>query len=198
MTPVFSALGVLPILGWSVHATSLRHRLARARRDPLTGLPTRDRFIAEASRLLRHRLALVVLIDLDRFKPLNDTYGHAAGDAALQAVAAGLDGWAKRYGGAAARIGGDEFAAAAPAPADVATVLAALHTALSQPIAFGGLLLGVGAHTAVPGTPLAAALRCADAAMYEAKARGGGWRRAECLPLSTAPARWKRTRRAAV
>ena len=198
MNPALSA-AALPLLGWGVHAATLRHRLTLARRDPLTALPTRDQFTAHATRLLRHRPALVVLIDLDRFKPLNDTRGHAAGDAALRAVAQRLSAWARR-GGLAARIGGDEFAAILPTPADPQAQLAALHRALTQPVAYvaGPLEVGasIGGQLAPPGAPLHRALGAADAAMYESKTRGGGWLLTPADPGAsrTAPRRWKRNR----
>ena len=199
MNPALSAAAVLPLLGWSVHATALRHRLERARRDALTALPTREVFTARADRLLRERPALVVLIDLDRFKPLNDTRGHAAGDAALRTVGERLATWA-RHGGLAARIGGDEFVALLPAPADPGRELAALHQALTGPIAYASGALSVGAsiggHLAAPGATLSGALAAADAAMYQAKTRGGGWLLAPADPDASwsAPRRWKRNR----
>ncbi|HEV2343442.1 MAG TPA: GGDEF domain-containing protein [Actinocrinis sp.] len=199
MTPALTAMAALPALGWSVHAAALRHRLKQARRDPLTGLPTRDQFTDQATRLLRHRPALVVLIDLDRFKPLNDTHGHAAGDTALRTVAERLAAWSRRDG-IAARLGGDEFAAILPHPADPDAELAALHAALTAPVTHRGQHLDVGAsigaHPAPPGTPLPHALGAADAAMYHAKRHGGGWHQNTTSPSAphNAPHRWKRTR----
>src|SRR5581483_8985899 len=169
MNPALSAAAVLPLLGWSVHAT-----------------------------VLRQRPALVVLIDLDRFKPLNDTHGHAAGDAALRAVAQRLATWAQH--GAAARIGGDEFAAILPTPADPDRELAALHQALTAPIPYATEALSVGAsiggHLTAPSTTLPDALAAADAAMYQAKTLGGGWLLAPADPDASwsAPRRWKRNR----
>ena len=86
-----------------------------AETDPLTGLMNRrgfERFYEqELSRIRRHQSpgALFVLIDLDRFKPLNDLYGHQAGDACLQLVAEQLMK-SIRVADGAARFGGDEFA----------------------------------------------------------------------------------------
>lgn len=197
MTPVLSADTVLPLVGWSVHAAALRHRLKLARRDPLTGLPTSDQFTAHATRLLRARPALVVLIDLDRFKPLNDTRGHAAGDAALRAVAERLAAWSGPAG-RVGRLGGDEFAAILPAPIDPGRELAALHRALTRPVAHQAEALEVGAsiggHLASAGVPLPAALHCADAAMYTVKHRGGGWHLTTPDQPATkrSPGRWRR------
>lgn len=197
MTPILSALSALPLVGWSVHATALRRRLTKARRDPLTALPTRDRFTAHAARLLRTRPALVVLVDLDRFKPLNDTHGHAAGDAALRAVAERLSAWARS--GIAAQLGGDEFAAILPAPADPRAALAALHHTLTRPFTHQGQRLEVGAsiggYLATQGRAPGAALHHADTAMYQAKHHSGGWHLAQSNPATaSAPRRWKRAR----
>ncbi|MFF7380686.1 diguanylate cyclase domain-containing protein [Streptomyces massasporeus] len=78
------AASIVPLLGWAVHGGILTRRLACARRDPLTGLPTRAGWTARAEHLIRrHPNAAVLLVDLDQFKTLNDTHGHASGDAAL-------------------------------------------------------------------------------------------------------------------
>ncbi|GHI25585.1 hypothetical protein Shyd_69560 [Streptomyces hydrogenans] len=78
----------VPLTGWTLHALTLHRRLAAERRDPLTGAQRRAAFERRAQRLLaRHRQdALLCLVDLDHFKGLNDTHGHAAGDAALAAT----------------------------------------------------------------------------------------------------------------
>ncbi|HEV2345370.1 MAG TPA: GGDEF domain-containing protein [Actinocrinis sp.] len=203
MNNALSAMAALPILGWSVHAAALRHRLTQARRDPLTHLPTRDQYTTHAARLLRHQPALVVLIDLDRFKPLNDTHGHAAGDTALRQVAHRLALWAQRDG-LAARLGGDEFTAILPNPTDPRAELAALHTALTRPIAHQEQWLDLGASIggflAAPGTPIGRALSVADAAMYQAKTCGGGWHlnSGEADPSRSIPRRWHRNHPAPV
>ncbi|CAM5384319.1 diguanylate cyclase [Streptomyces hirsutus] len=86
----------VPLTGWAVHAAALHKQLAVTRRDPLTGLLRRDAYTARARRLLaRHGdNVAVVLIDQDHFKAVNDTMGHAAGDAVLAATAARLTAWA--------------------------------------------------------------------------------------------------------
>ncbi|WP_010280585.1 GGDEF domain-containing protein [Streptomyces sp. SA3_actF] len=97
---------VVPVLGWATHSGFLARRLATARRDPLTDLPTRAAFTARASRLLaKSPNAVVLLVDLDDFKAVNDTYGHDAGDAVLTATAQRLALWAGAHG-IAARLGG--------------------------------------------------------------------------------------------
>lgn len=191
----------IPSAGWPLHALVLRHRLERARRDPLTGLPTREVFQAKAARILARRPgALVVLIDLDDFKPLNDTHGHAAGDAVLAQVARRLACYTGP-GGAVGRLGGDEFAAVLPGT-DHATTLRLLHTALTEPVHHDGAILrfgaSIGGHHAAAHTVLADALAGADAAMYAAKNHGCGYRlgaAAATFPPVGGPQsrRWKRT-----
>ncbi|WP_331732413.1 GGDEF domain-containing protein [Streptomyces sp. NBC_00989] len=101
----------VPAAGWAAHVVCLYRRLAATRRDPLTGLLRRDAYTAKAQRLLRRNpdTALVVMVDQDRFKRINDTLGHAAGDVVLQATAARLADWAGPHA-AVGRLGGDEFA----------------------------------------------------------------------------------------
>ncbi|KOT32651.1 hypothetical protein ADK41_29710 [Streptomyces caelestis] len=167
----------LPALGWAVHGGLLLRRLATARRDPLTGLHTRAGWTARAEHLLtRHPAALVALIDLDDFKAINDTYGHAAGDAVLATTARRLRDWCGRHG-VAARLGGDEFAAIVTDPAHTPGATA-LQTALARPVAHDGHLLPVSAsvglchRTDLPVTALTDALSAADAGMYAAKGHG--------------------------
>ncbi|WP_461030438.1 GGDEF domain-containing protein, partial [Streptomyces sparsus] len=123
--------------------------------------------------------------DLDGFKAVNDTFGHAAGDHALTAAAGALtealedDG----RGGVAARLGGDEFAAVVPAPHDYAVpwLLRGLHDCLCAPLNYRGHTLGLGASLGacltaeLPTADLSLSLRRADEAMYVAKRGGGGW-----------------------
>jgi GGDEF domain-containing protein len=99
----------LPLTGWAVHAVALHRQLAVTRKDPLTGLLRRDAYTARARRLLaRHGDdTAVVLIDQDHFKAVNDTMGHAAGDAVLAATAARLTAWAGPRA-SVGRLGGDE------------------------------------------------------------------------------------------
>ncbi|SPE48295.1 putative diguanylate cyclase YfiN [Streptomyces netropsis] len=116
------------VAGWSLHTLLLRRRVERARRDPLTGLPGRDAFTATARRRLRAPGGVVVLVNLDGFKQVNDTHGHAAGDEVLASAAQRLAVWAETRGGCAGRLGGDEFAAtiACPEPSDLPFELGAL------------------------------------------------------------------------
>lgn len=167
----------LPALGWVVHGGLLSRRLAFARRDPLTGLHTRAGWTARAERVIsRSPNALAVLIDLDDFKAVNDTYGHTAGDAVLTATAVRLTAWCAGHG-IAVRLGGDEFAAIVTDPTTTSG-LPALRSALHCPVLYAGHLLPVSAsvgacHLAnLPVPTLTDALSAADAAMYAAKGHG--------------------------
>ncbi|MFG2814301.1 GGDEF domain-containing protein [Streptomyces sp. NPDC048410] len=184
MSTLMDALPAL-VLGtaWSVHTVWMVRRLRTARRDPLTGLWTRDASTSRARRLLRDRRAVVLLADMDHFKQVNDTYGHAAGGALLAATAARL-AHAVNHGSTVGRLGGDEFAAVfidrdhtAPERLDtLARVLARpadgapqVHTAVSL-----GWVRAVD-HT---GEELSGLLRRADEAMYAAKRSSSSVRQA--------------------
>ncbi|MBW1604198.1 GGDEF domain-containing protein [Streptomyces sp. JJ66] len=182
-----AAAAAAPLLtGWGLHGWWLRRQLRTARLDPLTGLPTRALFERTAARLLRRGPAVVLVIDLDGFKALNDAHGHAAGDYALRCAAGGLDEVLENTGPHAvpARLGGDEFAAVIPVadPVAVPWLLNALHARLCTPLAFHGHTLTPGASIGacltgeLPVADLSLALRLADEAMYAAKRGGGGWR----------------------
>ncbi|MCU1376134.1 MAG: diguanylate cyclase domain, partial [Actinomycetia bacterium] len=163
---------------------SLAHQ---ALHDPLTGLPNRalflDRVDVALARLQRHPGTIAVLfIDLDRFKIVNDTCGHHAGDEVLQAVAALFEG-VLRPEDTVARVGGDEFAVCCEqlaGPAEAVILAERLTAAVSQPFLVSrrefyvspsiGIVLGTG----VPGETASTLLRDADAAMYHAKDRGRG------------------------
>ncbi|GIF06617.1 hypothetical protein Asi03nite_41550 [Actinoplanes siamensis] len=144
----------------------------RAEHDALTGLANRAGFESGAERALAGaRPVALLLIDLDGFKPVNDTYGHDAGDRVLVEVgrrlraAAGADGLV-------ARLGGDEFAVLTPGdPAPVADrVLAALGEAFDAGVRIGA---SVGIAFGKPGKQRVGRLvRDADMAMYEAKRDG--------------------------
>lgn len=170
--------------GWSVHTVWLRRSLRTARRDPLTGLRTRDGFTRRATVLLKDPRAVVVLADVDHFKQINDTHGHAAGDALLKATAARLAHYVGRDG-VAGRLGGDEFAAVViDTHGTITDLLAVLHGVLARPadgmdpavrttVSLGWV--GAADH---PGEDLSGLLRRADEAMYAAKQARAGVRRA--------------------
>ncbi|MFE7614352.1 GGDEF domain-containing protein [Streptomyces sp. NPDC057496] len=177
---IITSLAV-PLTGWTVHAVSLHRKLAAARRDPLTGLLGRAGYTTRA-RQITDRYgdhALVVLVDLDHFKQINDGGGHAAGDRVLTATAARLTAWAGSRG-AVGRLGGDEFAAAVRiAPARRELRLAQLTKLLAQPVQVDdGALVDVAASVGAASpdilgtTNLSLLQRAADAAMYTGKHTG--------------------------
>ncbi|MFE2567483.1 GGDEF domain-containing protein [Streptomyces mirabilis] len=184
-TPATVLLSTLPpAAGWAVHAWRMRARLNTARRDPLTGLVTRDGFTRRATVLLKDPRAVVVLADVDRFKQINDTHGHAAGDALLKATA---DRLAHHIGrsGVAGRLGGDEFAAVViDDHGAAADLLAVLHGVLARPIegqdpaVHTTVSLGWVRACDFPDDDLSGLLRRADEAMYAAKQARTGMRRA--------------------
>ncbi|WP_367320798.1 GGDEF domain-containing protein [Streptomyces sp. HUAS ZL42] len=170
--------------GWTAHTLWLRRRLNVARRDPLTGLRTREAFTRRATALLRDPRAVVVLADVDRFKQINDTFGHAAGDALLKATAARLADHVGRFG-VAGRLGGDEFAAVLIDDHGTASdLLAVLHRVLARPVdgqdpsVRTTVSLGWVRAVDFPGEDLSGLLRRADEAMYAAKQTRAGTRRA--------------------
>ncbi len=157
----------------------------RASRDPVTGLSSRGSFLQrlehERRKAVQDRSPLTVLfIDLDRFKAVNDTLGHGAGDDLLAEVGARIRGCA-RPGDAVARLGGDEFAVALVG-GSVRTARAVAQrvvTALARPFTIAGrevligASVGIAAHSARHGDA-AALVGDADIAMYRAKRSGRG------------------------
>ncbi|MCX5361922.1 GGDEF domain-containing protein [Streptomyces sp. NBC_00124] len=178
-------LSALPLAaGWAVHVWWLRGCLNIARRDPLTGLRTRDGFTRRATVLLKDPRAVVVLADVDRFKHINDRFGHAAGDVLLKAVA---DRLAHHVGpsGVAGRLGGDEFAAVLIDDHELtAGLLPVLHHVLARPVdgqdpaVHTTVSLGWVRAADFPADDLSGLLRRADEAMYAAKQGRAGTRRA--------------------
>jgi diguanylate cyclase (GGDEF)-like protein/PAS domain S-box-containing protein len=162
-------------------AAALEHL---AHHDPMTNLPNR--------RLLEERLSqaialaqraktevLVLYLDLDRFKIINDTRGHAAGDRVL-AVTGERIADALRTGDTAGRVGGDEFVlvcATAGAVQEAALLATRLLHAIGEPIAIDGEMVSVGASIGISmypsdGTTGSELIRKADTAMYAAKQSG--------------------------
>ncbi len=168
-----------------VHALE-RHRATErvahlAHHDPLTGLPNRvlfeQRLAASLSRASRkHEQLAVLYIDLDNFKPINDRYGHDAGDRVLRAAAQRIQASVRDYD-TPARLGGDEFAIVLNSlehAREAQTVANRVHAALGQPIDIGGAIVPLGSSIGVAVFPDAgstpeALLNAADRAMYRAK-----------------------------
>jgi len=161
----------------------LRHQ---ALYDGLTGLPNRTLFhdrvkhALVAARRESEELA-VLMLDLDRFKEINDTLGHAAGDDVLREVAWRLSK-ATRKGDSIARLGGDEFSILLPnaSEADAAMVVSRVSSCLEEPIVVQDLPLRVDASIGLAAFPRDGGdadllIQHADVAMYAAKAANGGF-----------------------
>ncbi|WP_433296156.1 diguanylate cyclase domain-containing protein [Actinoplanes sp. CA-030573] len=164
----------------------LREHEARLRRqtetDGLTGLANRNHFhdqLAAALDAPGTEGVSVLLVDLDGFKGVNDTLGHAAGDALLVSVADKMRA-ALRDGDVAARLGGDEFAIllyGCP-PAETEQTAQRILDALARPVELAGAPVcaqaSIGAAGARPGDEVGSLMRRADMAMYAAKSAGKG------------------------
>lgn len=160
----------------------------QATHDPLTGLPNRllfrDRLTQKlADERRRHRSLAVMFVDLDHFKRINDTFGHAAGDLFLVGVTDRLQG-CLREGDTFARMGGDEFTiilADVSSSEEVVMVAERVREALSDPIIIEGQELLITASIGISmfpsdGDDVETLVRNADTAMYRAKERGkNGW-----------------------
>ena len=155
-----------------------------ARHDALTGIPNRqylrDQLGQATSRALRgHRTMALLLLDLDRFKTVNETLGHEAGDMLLRAVVQRLTG-SVREGDLISRLGGDEFAVLLEdieGPLEAETVASNIVAAFQEPFDVGGRQVTVTASVGVTVCPAdgkepVALLNNADIAMYQAKDRG--------------------------
>jgi diguanylate cyclase (GGDEF)-like protein len=152
-------------------AAAVRELRERAERDPLTGLGHHATFHAAVPAARQGPGALaVILADLDGFKQINDSSGHAAGDAVLRAVAALLRD-AAPPGGGAYRVGGDEFAVLAPVT-DLETALALSRRIGAVVREQLGVTLSIGLALSCAGEPDQDIVARADAAVYAVK-RGG-------------------------
>ena len=145
-----------------------------AMHDELTGLANRRLFVRLVGQALREGRASLLLLDLDRFREVNDTLGHETGDRLLEVVADRVCA-ATPPGAHVARIAGDEFGVLLPGAGDLdASACATLvREMLAQPIVLNGLSVGVDASVGVvvgePGGDAVTMLRCADLAMWSAK-----------------------------
>lgn len=150
-----------------------------ARTDDLTGVSNR-RHLMEVLGALGPAAASLVLVDLERFKEVNDRFGHAAGDEVIRVAARRLQDCATGRG-TLARLGGDEFALVLPGTSLMAAAGLAdeLLGHLAEPFEFRGDVLRIGASVGVAETSAGGnedLMRRADAAMYRAKRAGGGVR----------------------
>ena len=154
-----------------------------ARHDALTELPNRIAFLEEMERaetgLLRHEKAAILSINLDQFKAVNDTMGHAVGDVVLRQAAARLLGVA-RPSDMLARLGGDEFALLMRplgGPIEAAAAAEAVIAAIAPPFEVDGHSITIGASVGIAlapgdGTDTTALMKNADLALYKAKSEG--------------------------
>ncbi|WP_111870420.1 putative bifunctional diguanylate cyclase/phosphodiesterase [Actinomadura craniellae] len=182
----FMPLMVLPFIAVYLNASASVRREHQALHDGLTGLPNRKLLIGRTEEALAdaaRRAARVglFLMDLDRFKEVNDTLGHATGDRLLQLVAHRLT-HSVRPGDLVARLGGDEFAVLLPSVRDAQAareVAARLRAALSEPVRFDGMTFDIEASVGIALYPDDASdfellLQRADVAMYVAKENRSG------------------------
>jgi diguanylate cyclase (GGDEF)-like protein len=155
--------------------------------DALTSLPNRTLFQDRLSQALRtaqrqHEATALLLVDLDRFKTVNDTLGHRAGDEVLRQLAQRLES-GLRSSDTVARLGGDEFAVVLPPPIDRSAVRQAANRVLGaarEPFAINEHTANIDASIGVAifpdhGMESETLLGRADAAMYEAKRSGRGY-----------------------
>ena len=159
-----------------------RESLRLAMHDQLTGLPNRRNFEGFGSAFLvekaRFERRALMLIDLDHFKPVNDIYGHAAGDKVLADYARRIE---KHFpGGIVARFGGDEFAVISPPLAndsEASGYARACIAGVSEPFHYNEAVLHLGASVGVAmfsrdGDTIGEVMRRADIALYKAKHAG--------------------------
>jgi diguanylate cyclase (GGDEF)-like protein len=155
-----------------------------AHHDMLTGLPNRSLFadrlqqmLAQAKRSTTH--GALIYLDLDKFKPVNDTLGHNIGDLVLMAIAQRLQA-AVRESDTVARIGGDEFVVLLPVietALDASTVAEKIRLALEQPFEVNGHTIQIGCSVGIAvypehGEDEISLMKNADTAMYQAKQKG--------------------------
>ena len=179
-------LFLLPLSAIYANAAMSLNREYQALHDQLTGLPNRTLLLRRTTEALTEagRTAVkcgFLLLDLDRFKEVNDTLGHALGDGLLQVIAYRL-ARSVRPGDVVARLGGDEFAVLLPAVRTItvaAEVAARLRAALAEPVRLEGMSFEIEASVGIAlypddGVTVEVLLQRADVAMYLAKERHTG------------------------
>jgi diguanylate cyclase len=189
-----AGVGLLALAGFLLLVLGYQRQLIRqaaashhqALHDPLTGLPNRELFADRVGQAIRTadrqlRPAALLLLDLDRFKDVNDTLGHHHGDQLLDEVATRLTGVLRQVD-TVARLGGDEFAVLLPeVDAEGAPAVAEkLRVALHQPFTLDGVGLDLDASIGIAvypdhGGDAAELLQHADVAMYAAKQTHAGF-----------------------
>ncbi|MDJ0919793.1 MAG: EAL domain-containing protein [Henriciella sp.] len=148
--------------------------------DALTGILNRRSFVKMVeARTTASDAFTLMFVDLDRFKPLNDHYGHAIGDLVLQHIAARL--MDSKHVDLCCRLGGDEFAATIheDRSAETSSIMEVIHGELTRPVGTSAGLVSVGASIGFAKFPADAEgnktlLHAADKAMLRAKSNGGG------------------------
>jgi diguanylate cyclase (GGDEF)-like protein len=191
------AAGATDYISKPVNFAVLRKRIARilqasraekyvlklAYNDTLTGLPNRTLFTEQLSKTLEEvadqNMAAILFLDLDRFKLVNDTYGHDAGDLLLKVVAERLQRCI-RQGDMVSRFGGDEFTIVLnkiKSFSAVEKIASKIHATLSRPFVFLGKEMHVSTSIGISlypndGEEIGILLKNADIAMYRAKEKG--------------------------
>jgi diguanylate cyclase (GGDEF)-like protein len=181
LVPLFFTAAALVLV---VRRQLLPELISLAQTDSLSGVLNRGAFLEAAGQRLELRAVdqplVVALIDIDHFKTINDTYGHAAGDEVIRRMADFLNG-AVRRGDLVGRLGGDEFAlvvgAAAPQAHDLLERLRQRVAAHRWTLADGSepqltLSIGMVEQGSEGRTQLGELLQAADAALYVAKDQG--------------------------
>jgi diguanylate cyclase (GGDEF)-like protein/PAS domain S-box-containing protein len=176
------------IVGTTIDVTDRKlteiHLREVSQHDPLTGLPNRELLFEYAEYMLAQANRIdansaVLFIDLDRFKPINDLYGHEAGDKVLQEIAKRLQACTRKED-IVSRLGGDEFIIVLPriqTGEDPETVAQHILEKLTQPIRVGTLEFTVSASIGISiyklhAQDIESLIRYADLAMYSAKQEG--------------------------
>jgi diguanylate cyclase (GGDEF)-like protein len=200
-SPMLLVLFLLPVTAVYVNAEIAMQREHQAHHDELTGLSNRkllvrktEEALAEAAR--SGRAIGFLLLDLDRFKEVNDTLGHPAGDRLLRLVAHRLT-HSVRPGDIVARLGGDEFAVLLPPVREVSAareVAARLRAAIAEPIRLEGMSIEIEASVGLSlypddATGFELLMQHADVAMYLAKERRTGVERYVADSDRNSPAR---------